>query len=110
MKQHQKGNSFAMVNKGHVLPITISGASAKLDTKTLPKGSWMSCHGKDPVTGIEVQSLNISFYGDNAIIQDPVNGFEASFNATELGVMADQYNNLRKQAAAKLGIKLGATA
>lgn len=80
-------------NKKIMIPITIGGSDASLDPSTIPQKDWKSCHGVTKA-GVEVNSLDISFRGDMAIVKRS-DGFVTSFNADEFEVLSAKYPDLR---------------
>lgn len=94
MKKFSKQQKYA---KGTILPITVNGAPATINTSTIPQKEWKSCHGE--FAGVKVDSLQVAFRGDMAIIKRS-DGFEASYDAHELGALAVQFSDLYKAAQA----------
>lgn len=80
-------------NKKIMIPITINGAEASLDANTIPPKDWKSCHGTTK-GGVEVNSLDLSFRGDMAIVRRS-DGFVTSFNADEFEVLSAKYQDAR---------------
>ena len=83
-------------NRKTMVPITINGAEASLDVTTIPKDDWKPCHGPTKA-GIEVNSLNLAFRGDMAIVRRS-DGFVASYNADEFDVLTAKYQDARAAA------------
>lgn len=100
MSKFKNPSKYNSKSSKMTVPITVNGAAATLDTATIPKGDWISCHGKTK-SGVEVNSLKIAFSGDSAIIERE-DGFRTSFNANELEVLSEKYSALRAVAMANL--------
>ncbi len=79
-----------------MVPITINGAEASLDVTTILKNDWKSCHGPTKA-GIEVNSLDLAFRGDMAIVRRS-DGFVASYDANEFEVLTMKYQDARAAA------------
>lgn len=86
--------------KKAMLPITINGSKAAIDASTIPANKWYHCHGLTK-SGVQVNSLQVSFFGDSAIVKR-ADGFETSFDANELEVLAAKYNEVRALASKEL--------
>ncbi len=82
-----------------MLPITVDGAPAIVNTATIPQKDWNSGHGD--FEGVKVNSLKVAFRGDMAIVQR-ADGFEASYDAHEFGALAVQYPAFFKAAQASI--------
>lgn len=93
-------NTNKGTQKKAMLPITINGSKAAIDASTIPANKWYHCHGQTK-DGVQVNSLQVSFVGDSVIVKRP-DLFEASFDANELEVLSEQYNEVRAAASKAL--------